>query len=324
MDGVIESKTACCITGSKRARIVAGKDRKGNPLRTVICQDSGLVFTDPRPTPDEVAKFYSDDYRKAYKNTDTPKQKHIVRAGRLSITRINQLKQFIPANGSIFDVGAGGGEFVYLCGREGFSARGVEPNKGYGTFGIQQYGVDVELGFYQNANLQPESLDCVTMFHVLEHLEEPVDSMVQLAKFVKNDGFLYIEVPDVNDTNTAPNNKWHLAHLYNFNLRTLSAAGAKAGLKVVRRWSHGASISAVFQKTDTGFQDVESLLEGSFDETYNILKNHTSAMHYLRLHVPVGRLVHKIHKNMNEKRFAKAHKSPKQILDEIASMKQAG
>ena len=37
----------------------------------------------------------------------------------------------------------------------------------------------------------------VTLFHVLEHLEEPGRALAQIAKFIDPEGWLVIEVPDI-------------------------------------------------------------------------------------------------------------------------------
>ena len=47
--------------------MVSERDRHGNPLRTVLCAETGLVRNDPVPGDEELAKFYSEEYRTAYK-----------------------------------------------------------------------------------------------------------------------------------------------------------------------------------------------------------------------------------------------------------------
>lgn len=87
-------------------------DRDGNYLRTVICKNCGLVWTDPRPNQKEIENYYTRDYRMLYKGSYTPKLKHDFRAGKIAENRYLVLKDLLKCDSVIFDIGSGGGEFV--------------------------------------------------------------------------------------------------------------------------------------------------------------------------------------------------------------------
>ena len=320
MNVEVTSDLPCCLTGSHDAMVVSNKDRHGQPLRTVICKDSGLVFTDPRLSQDEIKKFYSEDYRKNYKGIITPKPKHILRAGRLAQERLDEIGEFLKPEDSILDVGSGGGEFVYTCKSNGYDAHGIEPNKGYANFSKDAYGIDVDCNFYDEVKFKKESFDCITMFHVLEHLEDPVGSIELLASYLKPNGNFVVEVPNVDYTETAPNQKWHIGHLYNFNLQTLQAAGLKAGLEPIRSYyaGYGSSLFTVFSKTTKPLScTVEEILDGSFESTRNILRRHTTLSHYLNFHIPIRRCVSRVYRTINEKISVRKMLNPKDILDSL-------
>lgn len=78
--------------------------------------------------------YYSTEYRQDYKNTYTPKPKHVFRAGNLALKRIKFLQNSGVSKGRLLDLGAGGGEFTYLSGQMGFESEGMEPNIGYSTY----------------------------------------------------------------------------------------------------------------------------------------------------------------------------------------------
>lgn len=320
MDIDVTSHLPCCLTGSHDAVVVSNRDRYGQPLRTVICKDSGLVFTDPRLNKEEIKKFYADDYRKDYKGTLTPKPKHILRAGRLAQERLNEIRAFLPSGSSILDVGSGGGEFVYTCENNGYRAHGIEPNRGYANFSIEAYGIAVDCGFFDEVNLPEASFDCITMFHVLEHLEEPVDTIRQLSRYLKPNGYLAVEVPNVDYTETAPHQKWHVGHLYNFNFQTLQAVGFLAGLHPVRTFyaGLGSSLFTLFKKTPVSPDTtLEQLLEGSFACTSQILRQHTMLNHYLQFHIPIRRCVSKFYRTVNENLSVRHRFQPREILDAL-------
>jgi 2-polyprenyl-3-methyl-5-hydroxy-6-metoxy-1,4-benzoquinol methylase len=320
MNDRIQTTIPCCITGSRDALVVATKDRHGGPLRTVLSTDSGLVFTDPRPEPAEIKQFYAEDYRVQYKQTVVPKDKHILRAGRNAIRRFDRIRRHLPETAETLDVGSGGGEFVYTCQRHGCRAHGIEPNRGYAQFSIQQYGIDVFNGSHEDAEFQDGTFDAVTLFHVLEHLEDPVWSLSRLGRFLKPGGQLFVEVPNVDYTETAPNQKWHIGHLYNFSLQTLVATGAKAGLEPVEACpiDNDGNLFLVLRKQETPYEpDLGDILGGAFENTYRILSGHTMVGHYARFHVPLGRLIGRIRRTANEKATVRryASDSPVAILD---------
>lgn len=277
---LIQTSVPCVITDTYDATIVCEKDRHGNPLRSVINQLSGLVYTDPRPSHDEIIKFYSKDYRKKYKGTLIPKRKHVYRAGIAALARWEGIKAYIQIGSGVLDAGAGGGELLYLLEKKGCKAQGIEPNEGYANYAIDQYGVDIHIGFFEDAAFDPVAFDSILLFHVLEHLENPVQEIRRLMKLLKPGGTFIIEVPNVTYRNCYPTEKWHVGHLYNFNRTTLAATATKAGLRViaVNESGDGANLFGVF----TNKNPAEPYpLEGNFEKVLRELETHTVKRHLL-------------------------------------------
>lgn len=322
----VTTETPCCLTGSHDARVVAERDRHGNPLRTVISTASGLVFTDPRPTPEEVRRFYAEEYRVQYKQTATPKLKHVLRAGRLAKQRLASIADRLTPGCRMLDAGSGGGEFLHAATAAGYDAGGIEPNEGYAQYSINQYGLRVYNGFYQDAPFAEGEFDCVTMFHVLEHLEEPVEALRLLGRWVRPGGTLVVEVPCVDSRETAPGQKWHVGHLYNFSGPTLAATAIRAGFEPVRVGTVG-NVFGVFERPESGSPttSVESVLKGAYETTSRILAEHTALAHYSRPHVPLGRFLSKARRVMDEKSVVRQYESrgPAALLDDLAVGKVA-
>ena len=129
------------------APIVSSKDAKNNALlKVVFCKNCGMIQQNPIPSEDAVNEYYSNKYREDYKKTFTPKTKHVYRAGKLALERINFLKERNIKNKNLLDVGAGGGEFTYLSGKLGFNSEGIEPNVGYSNFAREEYGISIQTG----------------------------------------------------------------------------------------------------------------------------------------------------------------------------------
>jgi SAM-dependent methyltransferase len=172
------------------------------------------------PTAEELRKFYACDYRLEYKSVISPKAKHVWRASRAALERINFLQlRLSKPKGPIFDIGAGAGEFLYLCRRLGFGlAEGIEPNDGYCRYGQQELSVDIKQA--ELCDVQGE-YPIVTLFHVLEHLLEPLNVFQHLYGLVSDGGYLFIEVPGIESPFQSPNNTFFKAHTLYFSRATL-------------------------------------------------------------------------------------------------------
>lgn len=308
---IVESDRPCCITGSHRCEVVATKAREGHPLRNVMCADSGMVFVDPLPIED-LSKFYKEDYRLSYKNAYVPKAKHIVRAGRVAMSRFGHAKGAIQPGMRCLDIGAGGGEWVYLLASMGCDSVGVEPNQGYGSFSREYYGVEVFLGMYQEASFERESYDALSLFQVLEHLADPVEDLRRMSGFLKTGGLFLIEVPDILYSKMHFDHKWHDGHLYGFDWLTLEAVAAKAGLKRVRLDVNPGNLFAVFEKS--GENEVPGPdLEGHFEEAKQQLFGGRNE--YWKDSATYTKVFRKLRNNIREKSIAGKCGSPKKILD---------
>jgi 2-polyprenyl-3-methyl-5-hydroxy-6-metoxy-1,4-benzoquinol methylase len=107
--------------------VVSEVDRRGNPLRTVVCMETGLVRNDPVPGDEELAKFYAEDYRKDYKGAEKPRKRQIIRNFRRAAEHIRQFRDVLEPGQHVLDVGAGSGEFAYLMTRLGKDVIGIDP-----------------------------------------------------------------------------------------------------------------------------------------------------------------------------------------------------
>ncbi|MDF2377237.1 MAG: class I SAM-dependent methyltransferase [Verrucomicrobiales bacterium] len=310
---LVQSERPCPITGSHDCEVVATKAREGHALRNVRSRESGLIFVDPLPVED-LAKYYKEDYRSEYKSVIQPKLKHIYRAGGVALHRLKHGggAAAIRPGMRTLDIGAGGGEWVYLLSQIGCESRGVEPSN-YGNFAKDSYDVDVFLGMYQDAELEKGSFDLVTLFQVLEHLADPVVDIRAMAGYLKVGGRFWIEVPDILFGGMHFDHKWHDGHLFGFDALTLEAVAAKAGLKKVKLDVLPGNLFGVFEKVE-GEVEVPSLV-GHCEESRAALEAAT-AVYWKRLDnytkVP-RRLVERSRELSVSKRIGE----PRAILDHL-------
>jgi 2-polyprenyl-3-methyl-5-hydroxy-6-metoxy-1,4-benzoquinol methylase len=100
------------------------------------------------------------------------------------------------ARGRLLDVGAAGGAFVAEAAAHGFDAAGIEPVPSFARAAREQLGVDVRDGGIEDAALGEGNYDAITLWHVLEHLPNPLQQLSRLAGALDTGGTLAVEVPN--------------------------------------------------------------------------------------------------------------------------------
>lgn len=217
----------CKLCGCSEAEHFDHKDAKSGELLSIaFCQSCGLVQQAEIPSDEALKIYYSHNYRTDYKNTYKPKLKYVFRAGNAAMNRLRFLTQAMDSarSHSLIDIGAGGGEFVYLAQKSGFSARGIEPNQGYSEYAREEY--DVRVDTLMLDALEEASADVVTLFHVFEHMAKPLETMRKIAEILSEGGHLFVEVPNILQADASPHNIFFKAHLFYYSRYTLEAAAA--------------------------------------------------------------------------------------------------
>lgn len=221
-----------CGAPPDRHEVVSKTDRRGRALRSVLCPDCGLVFSNPMPAADTLDSFYATDYRREYHRTLAPKPRHILRSFRLARQRLDMLRPYLPAGGRILDLGSGGGEWVHALARAGYLAEGVEPNIGYAEYAIAEYGHPITVAPLDSAALPDGRFDVVTAFQVLEHLRDPGSAIDHAHRLLAPKGRLIVEVPDIAARYQSNASKFHPAHVIGFTNATLSALARRRGFSI--------------------------------------------------------------------------------------------
>jgi len=280
---VIKSNRPCPITGSREAYEVCNVDRNQKVLRNIISSKSGLIYVDPVPF-ENTEEFYKTDYRKSYKGVHQPKPKHVYRAGKVALERFSKVKNHLMPKANCLDAGSSSGEFVYLLSSKGFNAQGVEANLPYADYSQAELALTVTRSPFSEFKTQ-EKFDAITMFHVLEHLENPIRDLSHLRNFLKPGGKLFIEVPNILYPNMAFSHKWHPGHLFSFTDNTLARLLEKAGFKTLTSnpIGDGGNLWGVFEKPKDAQAERTALskMPSANEVLENLLTQRTK--YYLRL-----------------------------------------
>jgi SAM-dependent methyltransferase len=152
--------------------------------------------------------------------------------------RLALVRELVPAPARLLDVGAGRGRFVASARTAGYDAWGLEPSL-RGAAAATAIDVPVLRTTIAEATIEARSLDAVTSWHVLEHLDEPGDALGRIASWLRPGGGLVVGVPNLDSWQArAGGDRWyHLdvpRHRVHFTPAGLDALLRSHGFEPVR------------------------------------------------------------------------------------------
>jgi 2-polyprenyl-3-methyl-5-hydroxy-6-metoxy-1,4-benzoquinol methylase len=219
---------SCHLCGGTSLSKRPGSVRDRQDLRILECCSCGLVFLSSF---DHIAEgFYENSQMHgAVLSIET----WLRDSARDDERRFHHFKTLI-ANKTVLDFGCGNGGFLTRARQVAASVMGVEPEQR-----LANHFHEEQLTVVSALTAVNQSFDVITLFHVLEHLPDPVDILKQLAARLNPGGGIICEVPNAADAlltfykNEAFSHfTYWSCHLFLFTEATLTRMALKAGLKV--------------------------------------------------------------------------------------------
>jgi 2-polyprenyl-3-methyl-5-hydroxy-6-metoxy-1,4-benzoquinol methylase len=99
----------------------------------------------------------------------------------------------------LLDVGCGTGTFLNYCAKQGVDYYGLEPDRELYDECINKHCLSrqkVLNNKLEDNKFSFNSFDIIVLNHVLEHTEKPLDFLRLCRKYLKEDGAVYLEVPN--------------------------------------------------------------------------------------------------------------------------------
>ena len=181
----------CAVCGDKRARPVAPPKPEARLLR---CNHCGVVYWDGAWTAAHVQEYYQTYYRceePARYDPLTERRYHAI---------LQRIERRAPP-GRLLEIGCGAGHFLSVAQTRGWQTTGLEVSGSalqllrhlQSQGGLRSTVIDQELS---QARLPSAAFDAVVMIEVLEHLDEPLTTLQDVHRLLRDDGVLYLTTPN--------------------------------------------------------------------------------------------------------------------------------
>lgn len=255
----------------------------GDGFHLVECLDCGLVSTSPALPGSEIGRYYPESYYGVENRRFHPFLESLIRVFRSR--RCRAIEAFVP-KGKLVDVGCGRGIVLELMRNRGWDAHGVEVSEVAARHARDILGLTVWVGEFAESPHSPASVDAVVIWHVLEHLIDPVAALDKAAEVIRPGGVLVIAVPNFDSWQASFSGRhwFHLdvpRHYHHFRTAVLRRLLEQRGFSVetVRHFS-------LEQNPYGWIQSLLNRLGFRFNLLYDVLKNETarSEPHPIREH----------------------------------------
>ena len=237
MTVITHDKCPLCKSSAIKKRFACVDEfATGEQFEIFECTACGLAFTQNVPDEKEIDRYYESPTYISHSNTSkglVNRVYHIVRRIMLQkkarkVEKLTGLK-----NGRLLDYGAGTGHFARLMKTRGWSVTAIEKNGKARELALKEFGFEM-LPVEALSTIKDKELDVVTMWHVMEHIQEPDKMWDELHRILDDRGIAIIAVPNSASYDALKYKEYWAAydvprHLWHFTPSTIAQWGEKHG-----------------------------------------------------------------------------------------------
>lgn len=202
-------------------------------FQLVRCTRCGLLYLNPRPTLEDVGRYYRDDY--------APFARRGLSARVKSLTfrrEVAELWSMLAPPARVIDIGCATGELLQAVRARGnLNVLGIEPNSDAAAIARKRWQLDVFTGTLETAALPAASIDVALLSHTAEHLPSPSTTLAELNRLLKPGGTVVLWVPNAASFAALVLGEWWIGydaprHSFTFTPATLAQLLQRQGFAV--------------------------------------------------------------------------------------------
>jgi 2-polyprenyl-3-methyl-5-hydroxy-6-metoxy-1,4-benzoquinol methylase len=189
--------------------------------------------------------------------------------------------KYISSNDRFLDIGCAAGFFLSATQKRGFKSYGIEISKEGSNFAKEKFGINILADDLLNLSREYEEyFDFISMFHVLEHLNDPNMYLKKIYRILKPGGHLIIEVPNIKSIDrffsiNLIRTLQPPQHLYVFDYNNLSKILKENGFIIVIKEVYFSNvIGELLKKTLYFFKKNKLFISDKEDKQSCVKKNH--------------------------------------------------
>jgi len=208
----------------------------------VSCDSCGFKFTNPIPDLTNLGSYYKSNNYISHSNTS----KGIVNGLYQTVRKYTLVKKLqlinnitkIKGEKHLLDIGCGTGEFLNTCKNGGWQTQGIEPDTDAKSMAEKNYSLSIaDESFFDKEATQ--LYNCITMWHVLEHVPHLNERLQAIHKLLSKNGKLIVAVPNCSSNDAAYYKEYWGAydvprHLHHFTPKDIELLMQNNGMVVER------------------------------------------------------------------------------------------
>ena len=214
-------------------------DQSSESFEILRCNSCGLALTTPMPDPAIMDRYYPE----AYYGSGTKKFSGAIEFLTVLGCKLRARKIFKKiahtrspeGTRNVLDIGCGRANLLRFLNELGCNCYGTERSEFPAD--SQLTGIKIFKGQVADGKYEDKFFDAVVIWHVLEHLHEPIKTLDEIARITRSEGIIAIAVPNFSSLqSTMFKSDWfHLdlpRHLYHFNVKNLRQILRKKGYSI--------------------------------------------------------------------------------------------
>ncbi|MFH1622856.1 MAG: class I SAM-dependent methyltransferase [Candidatus Omnitrophota bacterium] len=194
--------------------------------KLVKCRKCGFYYANPRLE----RALEEEHYKNRYHENEPITYWHKQRASFFK-RALKEITKF-RSSGDLLDIGCGTGYFMDLARSKRWSVKGIDLSDEAIKYAKENFSLDVTKGDFLDINFEKESFDVVTMWNVLDQVNDPKTVLESVNNILKKGGYIFMRLSNLNfhlmlrkftgkQTQKNPGLTPYVFHLYSFNKKSI-------------------------------------------------------------------------------------------------------